>query len=168
MAGDPVIGRIQDERAADLASGPRDEDGAQDWFATRLSTQQPSGLAGSVDTGHPTLFTQVRGMVFLRSSDAGSCIVPMPGRSQEPKMYGYPMVIPAEISPTATRMISHLGGGSCGPRLISLSYLRTPYATTDATSDPAASALLHAPIHRSAWKEYSANFGCRRVSEVRS
>src|SRR5215212_484282 len=92
-------------------------------------------------------------MVVLRSSDAGSCIVPMPGRSQEPKMYGYPMVIPAEISPTATRMISHLGGGSCGPRLISLSYLRTPYATTDATSDPAASALLHAPIHRSAWRD---------------
>jgi hypothetical protein len=158
MAGDPVIGRIQDERAADLASGPRDEDGAQDWFATRLSTQQPSGLAGSVDTGHPTLFTQVRGIVVLRSSDAGSCIVPMPGRSQEPKMYGYPMVIPAEISPTATRMISHLGGGSCGPRLISLSYLRTPHATTDATSDPAASAFLHAPIHRSAWKGFSPKY----------
>jgi hypothetical protein len=62
MAGDPVIGRIQDERAADLASGPRDEDGAQDWFATRLSTHRPWGLAGSVDTGHPTLFTGVRGM----------------------------------------------------------------------------------------------------------
>src|SRR5215217_8683262 len=97
-------------------------------------------------------------MVVLRSSDAGSCIVPMPGRSQEPKMYGYPMVIPAEISPTATRMISHLGGGSCGPRLISLSYLRTPYATTDATSDPAASAPLYALIHGSAWKPISRKF----------
>ena len=61
MAGDPVIGRILDERAADLTSDPRDEDGTQDWFATRLSTHQPSGLAGSVDTGHPTLFTGVRG-----------------------------------------------------------------------------------------------------------
>src|SRR5215213_9461731 len=167
MAGDPVIGRILDERAADLASGPRDEDGAQDWFATRLTTQQPSGLAGSVDTGHPTLFTQVRGMVVLRSSDAGSCIVPMPGRSQEPKMYGYPMVIPAEISPTATRMISHLGGGSCDPRLISLSYLRTPYATTDTTSDPAASALLHAPIHLSAWKGYSRKFAVANSVPIR-
>jgi hypothetical protein len=39
-------------------------------------------------------------------------IVPTPGRSQEPKMYGYPMVTPAAISPTPTRMISHLGGGS--------------------------------------------------------
>jgi hypothetical protein len=62
MAGDPVIGHILDERAAELASGPRAEDGAQEWFATRLSTHQPSGLAGSVDTGRPTLFTGVRGM----------------------------------------------------------------------------------------------------------
>src|SRR5215212_2376430 len=107
-------------------------------------------------------------MVVLRSSDAGSCIVPMPGRSQEPKMYGYPMVIPAEISPTATRMISHLGGGSCGPRLISLSYLRTPYATTDATSDPAASALPYALIHRSAWNGHSAKFAYTEFSEVRA
>ena len=60
---------------------------------------------------------------------AGTCIVPTPGRSQEPKTYGYPMVAAAAISPTPTRMISHLGGGCCGPRLISLSYLRTPYAT---------------------------------------
>jgi hypothetical protein len=30
MVGDPVIGRILDERAADLASGPREEDGAQE------------------------------------------------------------------------------------------------------------------------------------------
>ena len=42
MAGDPVIGHILDERAADLASGPRAEEGAQDWFATRLSTHPPS------------------------------------------------------------------------------------------------------------------------------
>ena len=48
----------------------------------------------------------------VRSSDAGSCIVPTPGRSQEPKMYGYPMVTAAAISPTPTRMISHRGGGS--------------------------------------------------------
>jgi hypothetical protein len=67
MAEDPVIGRILNECAADLASGPRDEDGAQDWFATRLSTHQTSGLAGSVDTGRPTLFTGVRGRCILRS-----------------------------------------------------------------------------------------------------
>jgi hypothetical protein len=42
MAGDPVIGHILDERAADLASGPRAQEGAQDWFVTRLSTHQPS------------------------------------------------------------------------------------------------------------------------------
>ena len=42
MAGDPVIGHILDERAAELASGPRAEEGAQDWFATRLSTHPPS------------------------------------------------------------------------------------------------------------------------------
>jgi hypothetical protein len=30
VAGDPLIGRILDERAADLASGPREEDGAQE------------------------------------------------------------------------------------------------------------------------------------------
>jgi hypothetical protein len=68
MAGDPVIGRILNERAADLTSGPRDEDGTQDWFATRLSTHQPSGLAGSVDTGHPTLFTGVRGETVRKAS----------------------------------------------------------------------------------------------------
>jgi hypothetical protein len=42
MAEDPVIDHILDERAADLASGPRAEEGVQDWFATRLSTHQPS------------------------------------------------------------------------------------------------------------------------------
>ena len=42
MAGDTVIGHILDERAAELASAPRAEDGAQEWFATRLSTHQPS------------------------------------------------------------------------------------------------------------------------------
>ena len=42
MAGDPVIDHILDERAAGLASGPRAEEGVQDWFATRLSTHQPS------------------------------------------------------------------------------------------------------------------------------
>jgi hypothetical protein len=42
MTEDPVIDHILDERAADLASGPRAEEGVQDWFATRLSTHQPS------------------------------------------------------------------------------------------------------------------------------
>ena len=42
MAEDPVIDHILDERAADLASGHRAEEGVQDWFATRLSTHQPS------------------------------------------------------------------------------------------------------------------------------
>jgi len=84
MAEDPVIGRILNERAADLASGPRDEDGAQDWFATRLSTHQTSGLAGSVDTGRPTLFTGVRGSGVLGSSSASRtallpCMRPLRG-----------------------------------------------------------------------------------------
>src|SRR5829696_8624713 len=60
-----------DERAADLAAGPRDEDGAQGpnvprhhsvgtplWATTWLSTRQPSpsGLMCSLDTGHLTLW----------------------------------------------------------------------------------------------------------------
>jgi hypothetical protein len=75
MTEDPVIDHILDERAADLASGPRAEEGVQDWFATRLSTHQPSfGPRGIRRPGHPTLFTQVRGREILRSSFAGSCI----------------------------------------------------------------------------------------------
>ena len=101
MVGDPVIGRILDERAVDLASGPRDEDGAQDWFATRLSTHQPSGLAGSVDTGHPTLFTGVLGMVILRSSYPGSCIESRPRAARM-----------ASAAPRATRVGTTCCGGA--------------------------------------------------------
>jgi hypothetical protein len=70
MAGDPVIGHILDERAAELASGPRAEDGAQEWFATRLSTHQPSfGPRGIRRHGaHTTLFTQPRRREILRTS----------------------------------------------------------------------------------------------------
>ena len=54
MAGDHVIDHILDERAADLASGPRAEEGVPDWFATRLSTHQPSfGPRGMRGHGAP-------------------------------------------------------------------------------------------------------------------
>jgi hypothetical protein len=87
MAGDTVIGHILDERAAELASGPRAEDGAQEWFATRLSTHQPSfGPRGIRRHGaHPTLFTRVRGSGILRSPHPRSCI----SRSMRVELCGF-------------------------------------------------------------------------------
>src|SRR5215208_1063678 len=99
---------------AQISSGGNNGAAASDTRALLPLLCTPQHDASRTSLAHMSmqLFTGVRGIGVLGSSFAGSCIVPTPGGSQEPKMYGYPMVIPAAISPTPTRMISHRGGGS--------------------------------------------------------